>query len=394
MKKRPGFGTLTVHAGEEDRSGYHPSSMPLYQSSTFFFGDTQSGVDILEGRKEGYIYTRIGNPTVRAFEDKIKALEGTEAAVAFASGMAAIAAVLLELLRPGDEVISCRQVYGGTTAFYENILTRLNCPVHYFHPQEDPDEKLTAVVSKRTKLIFFETPTNPELSIVDMARIAALAKGHKIMSVIDNTFATPYLQRPLASGIDCVVHSATKYIGGHGDAIGGVVAGSRRFVTRLRQSMLLSHGACLSPFNAWLFLRGLRTLHVRMDRHCGTAAALAGFLEGHTRVRSVLYPGLKTHPGHATAKKQMSDFGGMVAFRLADRKACRRFIDRLKLCRTGVSLGDTETIMLHPANLFYPKLSDAECLRKGVDPLLIRISTGLEDAEDILADIEQALKTL
>ncbi|MHB8882275.1 MAG: trans-sulfuration enzyme family protein [Thermodesulfovibrionales bacterium] len=394
MRKRPGFATLAVHAGEKDRSGYHPSSMPLYQSSTFFFGDTQSGIDIMEGRKEGFIYTRIGNPTVRAFEDKIKALEGAEAAVAFASGMAAIAAVLLELLRPGDEVISCRQVYGGTTAFYENILARLNCPVHYFHPHEDPEEKLQAVISKKTKLIFFETPTNPELSIVDMARIAGFAKRHKMMSVIDNTFATPYLQRPLPSGIDCVIHSATKYIGGHGDAVGGVVAGSRRFVARLRQRMLLSHGACLSPFNAWLFLRGLRTLHVRMDRHCKTAAGIAGFLAGHTRVSRVLYPGLKTDPGHAIAKKQMSGFGGMVSFRLGSRKACRRFIDRLKLCRTGVSLGDTETIMLHPVNLFYPKLSDAECLRKGVDPLLIRISTGLEEADDILADIEQALKAV
>jgi methionine-gamma-lyase len=395
MRFKPyGFGTKAVHGGKDDRSRFNPSSTPIYQNSTFFFDDTKSAVDIVNGKKEGFIYTRAGNPTVKAFEEKMTALEGGASAVAFASGMAAISAVLLELLKPGDEVISCRQVYGGTAGFYKNILDKLNCPVQYFEPYEDLHGKLPALVTKKTKLIFFETPSNPELSIVDMKLVADFAKKHRLMSVIDNTFATPFLQRPFSAGIDCVIHSATKYIGGHGDAIGGIVIGSQNFVKRLRQSMLMGFGACMSPFNAWLFLRGLKTLHVRMDRHCRTASEIAGFLGSHKKIRTVLYPGLKTDPGHKIAKKQMSGFGGVVSFRLESRKACSRFIDRLKLCRTGVSLGDTETIILNSASIFYSGLSDAECVRRGVDPRLVRISTGLEDVTDIIRDIEQALRAV
>jgi len=252
----------------------------------------------------GFVYTRIGNPTVQAFEEKLAALEGAEAAVAFASGMAAISAVFLELLRPGDEVISCSQIYGGTRGFYEQILSRTKCTVRHFSAHEDIKKKIPLLVNRKTRLVFFETPSNPELSIIDMESVSSIARNHGLFSVIDNTFATPYLQQPLAHGIDCVVHSATKYIGGHGRRNCGIVAGKKEFVARLRKTTLPYIGGCLSPFNAWLYLRGLKTLHLRMDYHCRSAAAIADFLSRHRKVRAVLYPGLPGHPGHDIAKNR------------------------------------------------------------------------------------------
>jgi len=394
--KRPagGFGTLLVHGGEDSCPDISPSSMPIYQTSTFFFTDPAEVAAIAEGRKSGFVYTRMGNPTVKAFEDKMALLEKGASAVAFSSGMAAVSAVLLDSLNPGDEIISSSRIYGGSRAFFDNVLRKLRCPVRYFDPHDDLQVKIPSLITKKTRLIFFETPSNPALSIIDMRVIADIARKARLLSVIDNTFATPYLQKPLTEGIDCVIHSATKYIGGHGDAIGGVVAGSRRLVRRLRENMLMNLGACLSPFNAWLFLRGLKTLHLRMDYHCQSAAAIAEFLAGHQKVGSVLYPGLREHPGHKTAKRQMKSYGGVVSLTLGSRAACRRFMKRLRLCRTGVSLGDTETIVMNAALMFNNSVSDAECLRRGIDPALVRISTGLEDADDIISDIEQALRGL
>ncbi|MBA4372631.1 MAG: methionine gamma-lyase [Thermodesulfovibrio sp.] len=389
-----GAGTLLVHGEGDFCAVASPSSMPIYQASTFFFTDPADVAAIAGGQKNGFVYTRMGNPTVKAFEDKIALLEESDAAVAFSSGMAAVAAVLLELLEPGDEVISSSSIYGGTRIFFDRTLRKLNCPVLYFDPQDDLKVKLPSLITKKTRLIFFESPSNPSLSIIDVRVIADIARKYRLVSVIDNTFATPYLQKPLLEGIDCVIHSATKYIGGHGDALGGIVAGPEKLVRRLRENMLMNLGGCLSPFNAWLFLRGLKTLHLRMDCHCRSAAAIAEFLAGQNKVRSVLYPGLREHPGHRTAGKQMKDYGGVVSLTLGSRAACRRFMKRLRLCRVGVSLGDTETIVMNAALMFNSKLSDAACLQKGIDPTLIRISTGLEDAADIIGDIGQALKGL
>jgi methionine-gamma-lyase len=393
-KKPYGFATNAVHGGEVGRFSYSPSSTPIYQTSTFFLDEPGDVLDIELGTREGFIYTRLGNPTVRAFEDKMAMLEGGESAVAFASGMGAVAAVFQELLRPGDEVISSSRVYAGTRNYYREILGGLGCAVRYFEPEDAPEKKIPSLINGRTKVIFFETPSNPELSVVDIGLIARLARRQGLVSIIDNTFATPYLQRPLLSGIDCVVHSATKYIGGHGDAIGGVVIGSSELVSRLKDRMLIYLGACLSPFNAWLFLRGLRSLPVRMDRHCSSAAAVAGFLSCHSKVTEVLYPGLKSHRGYRTAKAQMSGFGGMVSFRLRSRSACKRFFSALSLCRIGVSLGDTETIALNYALTLHPDKTHADCQRIGVDPMLIRLSIGLEDPEDIMEDLKTALEAV
>lgn len=386
-KGRRGFGTIAVTGGEEDRFAFNPASTPIYQTSTFFSEDPEG-----QAGPDGLIYTRIGNPTVGAFEDKMAMLEGGEAAVACASGMAATSAVILEFVRPGDEIISSSRIYGGSRLFFGSLLGRLGCAVRYFSPDDDYRKTIPALITKKTRLIFYETPSNPELSIVDNEVIGRIGRRHGLVSVIDNTFATPYLQRPLGSGIDCIVHSATKYIGGHGDSIGGIVVSSKETICRIRQTMLLNMGGCISPFNAWLFIRGLRTLHVRMDLHCSTAAQIAEFLQGEKKVKEVLYPGLKKHPGYAVAKRQMKAFGGVVSLRLAGREACRRFLKGLDLCKIGVSLGDTSTLALNAALMFHSDKSDDACRRLGVDPTLIRISTGLEDTRDVIVDIKNALK--
>ncbi len=385
------FATLAVHAGEGVFL-HNPSSTPIYQTSTYTFDAVTDAAKVMQGSRNGFVYSRIGNPTVDAFERKLAVLEGADAAVAFASGMAALSAVFLELLKPGDEVISGSRVYGGTRGFFEQILGRLGCTVRQFSPFEDIRKQISLLVNNRTKVIFFETPSNPDLSIIDMRAVASVARRHRIYSVIDNTFATPYLQKPLDHGIDCIIHSATKYIGGHGDAIGGIVAGKADLVSRLRKTMLLYIGGCLSPFHAWLYLRGMKTLHLRMDHHCRSAAAIADYLSKHRKVRTVLYPGLAAHPGHKIARKQMSGFGGMVSFRLRSREACRKFLDRLNLCKIGVSLGDTETLVMNNALMFHSGLTDAACRKIGIEPDLVRISTGLEDVRDVIADLDRALE--
>ena len=390
--KKYRFATVTVHGGEEGRFLHNPSSTPIYQTSTFFFNDTKEAGDVAGNNKEGFLYTRVSNPTVKAFEDKMALLEGGESAVAFSSGMAAISSVFIEFLRPGDEVISSRQIYAGSRGFFENTLKKLACPVRYFESGDDLKKTIPSLINRKTRVIFFETPTNPELSIIDISAIARLARQYKLISIMDNTFATPYLQKPLSYGIDCIIHSATKYICGHGDALGGIVVSSREIISSIRKNTLLNLGGCLSPFNAWLFLRGLKTLHIRMDHHCGSALKIANFLDRHKKVKDVLYPGLKTHAGHKTAKKQMKAFGGVVSFRLTNRLACKKFLNNLDLCKIGVSLGDSATLVLHSASLFHSKLSDSACRRIGIDPELIRISAGLEDVDDIIEDIQAALE--
>jgi len=392
--KKYRFATVTVHGGEEGQFMHNPSSTPIYQTSTFFFNDTNEAGDVAGNNKEGFLYTRVSNPTVKALEDKMALLEGGDSAVAFSSGMAAISSVLLDFLRPGDEVISSRHIYAGSRGFFENTLKKLGCPVRYFDPAHQLNKTIPSLINSKTRVVFIETPSNPELSIIDIYAIARLARQYKLISIMDNTFATPYLQKPLSYGIDCIIHSATKYICGHGDALGGVVVSSREIISSIRRNTLLNLGGCLSPFNAWLFLRGLKTLHIRMDQHCGSAIKIAKFLEGHSKVKNVLYPGLKTHAGHKTAKNQMKAFGGIISFRLTNRLACKKFLNNLDLCKIGVSLGDSATLALHSASMFHSKLSDSACRKAGIDPQLIRISTGLEDAEDIIEDIKAALDAL
>lgn len=385
------FSTLAVHGGEGGHP-HNPLSVPIYQNAVFAFDDVEAAADQVE-TGEGFIYSRIGNPTVDAFEQKMALLEGGEAALAFASGMAAISAVFMTLAKPGDHILASRKMYSGAHSLISHQLRPMGYQVEFFDAAgADGPENLKRALRDNTRFVYFESPSNPELDIVDILALTGIVKQRGIPTVIDNTFATPYLQRPLSLEVDVVVHSATKYIGGHGDAVGGVVVGSDNLIGRMRHGVRKDLGGILSPLHAWLYLRGLKTLPLRMDRHCGSAMEVAHFLESHPAVGAVIYPGLASHPDHELAKKQMSNFGGVVSFRLPSRDHGKRFCDAVRLCTLGVSLGDAATLVLHTASMFHRMESDEQCRGKGVDPLLVRLSVGLEDPSDIIEDLDRALR--
>lgn len=388
------FDTEAVHAGEEEIP-FGAISFPVYLSSTFSFDSSEEAGAFFSGRGEGYAYTRVSNPTVEAFERKMATLEGAEAAVAFSSGMSALSSLVLMLLPPGGTLVCCRSVYSGTHSFIDRVLTPMGYRVVYFNADEpDIESSIRDLAGDGADALLFETPTNPELRILDMSRIAGIARSLGLPSIIDSTFATPALQQPLGHGIDYVVHSATKYIGGHGDIIGGVALGSAASMKTLRHRFLTNLGGCMSPMNAWLFLRGLKTLPVRMERHSALAMSLAKAVSGHPSVKTVLYPGLPSHPGHSIAAAQMRAFGGMLSLILHDRESGRRFLDHLKLAKIAVSLGDPATLVLHPGSMTHVGMKDDQMREKGVDPALVRISVGLEDSESINEDILNALELL
>lgn len=395
MKKDGGqdsyrFSTLAVHGGEGGHP-HNPLSVPIYQNAVFAFDDIDAAVNQVE-TGEGFIYSRIGNPTVDAFEQKMALLEGGEAALAFASGMAAISAVFMTLAKPGDHILAARHMYSGAHSLIAHQLGPMGYQVEFFDAAGvEGLENLRRALKDNTRFVYLESPSNPELDIADIGALAGIAKQRGIPTVIDNTFATPYLQQPLKMGVDVVIHSATKYIGGHGDAVGGIVVGSDNLIDRMRHGVRKDLGGILSPLHAWLYLRGLKTLPLRMDRHCGSAMEVARFLESHPAVGSVIYPGLASHAGHELARKQMNNFGGVVSFRLPSRENGKQFCDTVRLCTLGVSLGDAATLVLHTASMFHRMESDDQCRGKGVDPLLVRLSVGLEDPSDIIEDLDRAL---
>jgi len=386
-RRRHRFSTRAVHDGQgpDPRTGAHAT--PVYQTSTFSYGSYGRGAALFAGDEEGYVYSRIGNPTTRAFEVKLASLESTEDAVAFASGMGAISALLLTVLRPGDEIITLGPLYGGT----EGLLRDLLEPYGLRHHDVDDDE-LEDAVSPATRMIYLETPTNPTLGIHDLGRVAAVARGRDILTVVDNTFASPYLTRPAEHGIDVVVHSATKYLGGHGDVVGGVVAASSELAAELRSHGLRHVGAALGPFDSFLLLRGCKTLPVRMERHCDNAETLARGVLGHPAVAEVHYPGLPQHPRHVLASRQMARFGGMLALELAGgATAAERFLDSLTLFTQAVSLGDVESLATHPASTTHQLLAPEARQRHGITDGLVRLSVGIEDGRDLLDDVLRAL---
>ncbi|MFN2165134.1 MAG: trans-sulfuration enzyme family protein [Anaerolineae bacterium] len=367
---------------------------PIHMTSTFRFRDVDHGAGLFDGSAEGYIYSRMGNPTVDLLQEKVARLEGAEDAVATASGMAAIAAVVMSLLAPGENLVAAATLYGGSFALFNSRLKRWGVTARFLPAArfEDP-AAIAAAIDSQTRLLFIETPANPTLDIVDISLWAGIARRHGIPLIVDNTFASPLLQRPLALGAEAVVHSATKYLGGHGDIIGGVVAGSRTLTARIREDYTHLFGPCLSPFNAWLVLRGIKTLALRMHRHSESALTIARWLAGHPKVARVFYPGLASHPGHTIAKRQMRAFGGMVAFEITGGLAAgKRVMDRLRLCTLAVSLGDCETLIQHPASMTHATYSPAERQAAGISDGLIRLSVGLEAPQDIIADLEQAMR--
>ncbi|UBV44990.1 PLP-dependent aspartate aminotransferase family protein (plasmid) [Deinococcus taeanensis] len=381
------FRTRAVHDGHglDPATGAHAT--PIYATSTFGYGSAERGARLFAGEEQGYFYSRLSNPTVRAFEQKLASLEGLPDAVAFASGMGAVSAVCLTLLSPGDEVIFVAPLYGGTTGFLREVATKFGVTVH-----EAADEAaVEALAGPRTRLIWVETPTNPRLGIVDLGRVARAARACGALSAADNTFSTPALTRPAEHGIDLVMHSATKYLGGHGDAIGGVVAGPEALLAELRGVGLRHVGASLGPFEAYLFLRGMKTLPLRMQAHCEGAQALAAALDGHPALQALHYPGLRTHPGHAVAARQMSGFGGLVSVDLGSQAAAMTFLNHLQLFTQAVSLGDVESLSCHPGSTTHALLGEAALVRQGVTPGLVRLSVGIEDPADLIRDVLGAL---
>lgn len=383
-----GFRTRAVHAGHgiDPATGAHAT--PIYATSTFAYGSAERGQRLFAGEESGYFYSRVTNPTVRAFEQKLADLEGAEDAVAFASGMGAVSAIALTLLKPGDEVVFLAPLYGGTEGFLLEVASKFGVAVHEAHDEADLESKLNA----QTRMVWLETPTNPRLGIYDLARVARAAKAVGALTVVDNTFSTPYLTRPIEFGVDLVMHSATKYLGGHGDAIGGVVAGPADMMMELRGVGLRHVGASLGPFEGYLFLRGMKTLPLRMEAHCAGAMALAEALEDHPAIEALYYPGLRSHPGHEVAARQMRGFGGLISLDLGSQQAAMTFLDSLTLFTQAVSLGDVESLTCHPASTTHALLGEETLLRQGVTPGLVRMSVGIEDPDDLVRDVLAALE--
>ena len=390
-----GFATRQIHVGKE-KNAAGALCTPIYQSSTFEFETVEQGGARFAGQEGGYIYTRLGNPTVAAVEAKVASLEGGEAAVATGSGMGAISSALWSALKAGDEIVASDTLYGCTYALMNHGLPNFGVQVH-FVDFSDP-EAIRAALNEHTAVVYMETPCNPTLKVVDIEAIASIAHAHNaaIKVIVDNTFATPYLQQPLRLGADVVVHSATKYLNGHGDVIAGIVVGSSEFITRCRMLGVKDMtGSVMSPFDAFLMARGMKTLDIRMERHCANAMQVARFLEDHPAVEKVYYPGLESFAGYETAKKQMKLPGGMMSIELkADKAATAAALNKLQLCVIAVSLGDAETLVEHPATMTHSTYTAEELKASGISEGLVRISVGLEDPEDIIADLKSVLDTL
>jgi len=389
LQSKLGPQTRAVHGGEPERHGVNgPVVTEIIRTSTFTFSNTEEMKEWAEGKNKAYIYTRYGNPTLSVAEKKIAALEGAEAAVVAASGMAAISSSLLAVLKAGDELISTAQLYGGTYRLMRDVFPNLGITVHHVQPDLCGIEKL---VNARTRALYVETPTNPTLRLVDIEKAVAFANKHHLVSLIDNTFATPVLQNPIRLGYDLVVHSATKALAGHSDILAGVSVGSQTWMDKVRQ-MIIYLGGSLDPGAAYLLIRGIKTLGVRVARQCENAMAVATFLEKHRKVERVHYPGLPSHPDHELAKRQMRGFSSMLAFDMkGGLPAARRLCDRVRLFLMAASLGGAESLVILPIYSSHYDMSDEELKRAGVGPGTVRVSLGLEDKEDLIEDLKQAL---
>lgn len=388
-----GFGTKAIHAGNVKDSQYGALTTPIYQTSTFVFDSCEQGGRRFAGQEAGHIYTRLGNPTTDVLEAKVAALEGGEGCVATASGMGAISSALWTIAGAGKHIIADGTLYGCTFALLNHGMTRYGVEVDFIDTSDL--EAVKAHLKENTCAVYLETPANPNLKITDIAAIAELVHAYNpaIKVVCDNTFATPALQNPLKLGADVVVHSATKYLNGHGDVIAGFVVGSADFISEVRMFGLKDMtGAVMDPFTSFLILRGLKTLELRMARHCENGMKIARFLTEHPAVEKVYYPGLETHVGHDIATKQMKDYGGMVSFEVkGGREAGMKLVNALELITVAVSLGDAETLIEHPASMTHSTYTEEELAESGIAAGLIRLSAGLENAEDIIADLKQAL---
>jgi O-acetylhomoserine (thiol)-lyase len=425
LPQTPHFDTLAIHGGHSGDPATHARAVPIYQTTSYLFDSTEHAGKLFALQEFGNIYTRINNPTTDVLEQRLAALEGGAAALAVASGQAAVVYSILNLARTGDHIVSSNSLYGGTYNVFAHTLKRFGVDVTLVD-FNDP-AAVTAAIRPNTKAIFAETIGNPKIDVLDLERYAALAHEHGLPLIVDNTLATPYLLRPIDYGADIVVHSATKFIGGHGTAIGGVIVdggkfdwgnnprftefvdpdpsyhglqyapvfGNVAYIFKARVQLLRDVGAALSPFNAWLLLQGLETLGLRVERHSSNALAVAEFLEAHPKVASVAYPGLPGDPAYARAKKYLNGgFGAILTFRVkGDASEAKRVIDRLKLFSLLANVGDAKSLVIHPASTTHAQLTPEEQLQSNVDESTIRLSVGIEDKRDIIADLEQALSS-
>jgi methionine-gamma-lyase len=390
MKRK--FATEAVHGGQDHDPSTGAVSVPIYETSAFAFKSAEQGAARFEGKEKGYIYTRLGNPTVKALEKSLAALEEGEDARACSSGMGAINTAVLSAVRKGDHVVSTENLYGGTAKLFSDILPKFG--IEFTLVDMSRIENVELAIRKNTRIVYIETPSNPTLKLTNIREVAKIAKEHEAVSIVDNTFMSPYFQRPLTLGADVVVHSLTKYLSGHSDVVGGIVISCQDFIDKM-DPVLKNTGGTLGPFEAWLTLRGIKTLHIRMERHNENAMKVAEFLEAHEKIEKVYYPGLKSGGQYDLAKQQMSGFGGIVSFEVkGGLEAGRKLMNSVRLCTLAVSLGSVETLIEHPASMTHVVVSREERLRTGITDSLVRLSVGIEDAEDIIEDLHNALENI
>lgn len=388
MKKH--FETEAIRS-QTERTQFSEHSTPLYVTSSFVFDDAEDMRSSFAEEKERNLYSRFTNPNTTEFVDKIVAMEGAEAGYAFATGMAAIFSSFAALVSAGDHIVSCRSVFGSTHGMFTNYLPKWNITTSYF--KVDEVDLIESLIQENTKILYIETPTNPAVDILDLEVIGKIAKKHNLIFIVDNCFATPYLQQPIKFGADLVIHSATKLIDGQGRVLGGVTVGNADL---LREIYLFARntGPAMSPFNAWVLSKSLETLSIRVEKHCENALKVATFLEGNENVELVKYPFLKSHPQYDVAKIQMKLGGNIVAFEIKGGiDAGRKFLDNIKMCSLSANLGDTRTIVTHPSSTTHGRLSLEDRLEVGITDGLVRVSVGLEHADDIIADLKQALES-
>ena len=393
MRKQMGQSTQSIWGGEQEHELFERSTqVPVVHSVSFAYKDIDTWQKVALGQEPGHIYSRNTNPTVRAFEDKVKTLEGAQAATSFASGMAAISNTLATFVQPGDRIVSIKDSYGGTNVIFNEFLPPLGIDVALCETGDYV--QLEAEIAKGCRLLYLETPTNPTIKITDIKRLAAKARAVGALVVVDNTFATPINQLPLELGADIVLHSASKYLGGHADALGGVICGSHELVEKVYHYREIN-GATLAPMDAYSLLRGMKTLKLRVERHNSNAMAIAHYLQNHPLVEQVNYPGLESHPGHDIAKQQMSGFGGMLSFSVkGGLEAIKLFLPKLQFAHMAANLGCVETVVGPPVTTSHVECSAEERAAAGIPEGLVRYSAGIEDIEDLIADLEQALGVL
>ncbi len=384
----PGLATLACRAGQV-RTAEMEQSEALFLSSSFCFTSAAQAAARFAGEEDGNVYSRFTNPTVRAFEERLAAMEGGERCIATASGMSAIMSLSLALLSAGDEVVVSRGVFGTTVNLFKNVLSRFGVTTTFVDMTDMAAWE--RAITPATRMLFLETPSNPLTDVADISLLAELAHSHGCLLVVDNCFCTPVLQRPLALGADVIIHSATKYLDGQGRCLGGAIVGGAALMKDKVFPILRNAGPTMSPFNAWVFLKGLETLDIRMERHSRNALEVASWLAARSDVLRVHYPGLESHPQHALARRQQSGFGGIVSFEVNDRAAAWRIIDRVRYFSITANLGDTKSIITHPATTTHGRLSAAERAQMNIGEGLIRLSVGIEDVRDLIADLQRAM---